>query len=80
MSTCGDELVFELIDSSTTAPPERTMQRCSSREQAISPPVIPDLASAFYEFARSQQDEHDYLDEHSMGAVWVLRRCDDDID
>ncbi len=74
LTACGDELILEFLepdDEDTEHTDEAGLLVARAGTLATR---HPHLAAAFEDFARSQQDEYDYLDEHTGGAVWVVRR------
>jgi SAM-dependent methyltransferase len=74
LTASGDELVLELLepfDDDTEDTDEAAL--LAARAAALAT-RHPKLSSAFRDFARSQQDEYDYLDEHTIGAVWAVQR------
>lgn len=74
LTTWGDELILELLErdnGDTDHPDEAGL--LAARAAALAN-RHPHLASAFHDFARFQQNEYDYLDEHTGSAVWVVRR------
>jgi hypothetical protein len=74
LTTWGDKLILELLgpDNDDTEHVDKA-ELLAARAAALAT-RHPHLASAFQDFARSQQDEYDYLDEHAGDAVWVVRR------
>lgn len=75
LTACGDELVLELLepsDDDLDDVDEAVLLAARATDLAAR---HPHLASVLEDFARSQQDEYDYLDEHTVGAVWAVRRC-----
>lgn len=74
LTACGDELVLELLESPDNGIDNADEAGLIAARAAGLAAHHPQLADVFEEFARSQRDEYEYLDEHTNGAVWAIRR------
>lgn len=75
LTACGDELVLEHVVADDDGPAgdqdEAALIAARADELAAR---HPHLATAFLEFASTQAEEYDYLAEHTVSAVWAVRR------
>ena len=74
LTACGDEIVAELLElerDDDDAPDEAALIAERAAELAVR---HPELASAFRDFASAQHDDYEYLDQHTIGAVWAIQR------
>ncbi len=74
LTACGDDLVLEFLERSGTDTADIDEAALLATRAAALAARHPHLAAAFHDFARSQHDEYEYLDEHTSGAVWAVRR------
>ncbi len=74
LTACGDELVLELLEPLGDDTHDSAEAALIAARAAALADRHPQLASAFEDYARFQQDEYDYLEEHTLGAVWAVRR------
>ncbi len=87
LTACGDEIVRQVLDiDEDDDEDEDDGDGDGDDDDAVAEGVLiaqrarrlaeahPDLAAAFHAFAREQQAEYEFLDAHTIGGVWALRR------
>lgn len=68
----GDAVEREIIEPDTEEDDEGALIRCRA---AVLAEKHPELAEAFRRFADDQDRAYEYIAEHLVAAIWVLRRA-----
>jgi cyclopropane fatty-acyl-phospholipid synthase-like methyltransferase len=71
LTACGDTLISEVIDADVCDKGEAEM--IAARAKAIAA-RRPEIAAEVLNYAEMQAAEYDFIDEHFIGAIWVLKR------